>query len=335
MSGSIVSSAKANVIAPPNNNILDEDSTLMPSPPNKRKNVMQQKHPGDSLSKPAPDSSSAGFLASMTFASVEHIARCDCDECGFSSGVDRLARSNDSVIPLSSAQALDRYKKQRSDSLRRIQDRTLIKRYQESSSDSQGSSTASTVSTMATLAPSPAASVWELTMPLDAEPLVEFGTNHRLIWIKRLPTGSVLKSIGSGIIGSSDEEKQRQALDEWKQGQVWFVPSNGGRAVGWIHTIAMNCESSATSPPSHAPGETSPRTYASLVIAKFPLEQIAASSKNMADSTSDEEDSSPSSWFPRLLTIVRRVLEEHSDNQDSGGWRLNDEDVSVAIQYLS
>lgn len=310
----------------------------MPSPPNKRKNVMpQQQHSGDSLSKPTPDSPSAVFLASMTFASVEHIARCDCDECGFSSGVDRLAGSNDSVIPLSIAQALDRYKKQRSDSLRRIQDRTLIKRYQESTSNSKGSTTASTVSTMATLAPSPAASVWELTMPLDAEPLVEFGTNHRLIWIKRLPTGSVLKSIGSGIIGSSDEEKQRQVLDEWKEGQVWLVPSNGGRAVGWIHTSAMNCESSASvlSPPSTSPGAASSRTYASLVIAKFPLEQITTSSKNVADSITQRNDSSLSLWFARLLTIVMRVLEEHSDNQDSGGWRLNDEDASAAIQYLS
>jgi len=42
-----------------------------------------------------------------------------------------------------------------------------------------------------------------------------------------------LHSIGKGIIGSSDEEKSRTTVN-WKEGKGYLVPSNGGRALGWI-----------------------------------------------------------------------------------------------------
>lgn len=77
-------------------------------------------------------------------------------------------------------------------------------------------------------------SAYQWTLPHNAEPLVEFGSSHRIVWVERLPKGGTIVSIGKGIIGSSDEEKSRTNLD-WKEGEVYLVPSNGGKAVGWLY----------------------------------------------------------------------------------------------------
>jgi len=44
-----------------------------------------------------------------------------------------------------------------------------------------------------------------------------------------------VKSIGTGIIGSSQEESTRRILVEWEEKGVYFLPSNGGKAIGWIN----------------------------------------------------------------------------------------------------
>ena len=148
----------------------------------------------------------ASFLASMTFASSsQNLRLCDCDDCG--------------DIPLDILAAIREHKRLKLETgpLKRTQDRSLLQRD-------------------ANLG----ISIWNFIMPLDAEPLIEFGSSHRFVWMKRLPTTSsgnntVIKSIGKGIIGSSDEESSRTNLD-WEEGGVYLVPSNGGKAVGWVHT---------------------------------------------------------------------------------------------------
>jgi hypothetical protein len=140
------------------------------------------------------------FLSSMTFASGnDRSIGCDCDECGV-------------ALPAPIAAAVRKRKRERLETgpLRRTQDRSLINRED-------------------------GIAVWRTIMPIDAEPLLEFGQSHRIVWINRLDDDSCqLRSIGQGIIGSSDEEKSRKNLD-WEEGDMYFVESNGGKAVGWTH----------------------------------------------------------------------------------------------------
>jgi hypothetical protein len=141
------------------------------------------------------------FVQSMTFVSAgEHIRSCDCDEC------DNLPWSPAMVA------AIRERKRQRlaKAPIKRTQHRELVERL--------GS-----------------VSLYRLTMPVTAAPLVEFGNSHRVLWIERKPQDTVISSIGKGIIGSSDEESSRICLKDWKEGSVILVPSNGGKAVGWLH----------------------------------------------------------------------------------------------------
>ena len=78
---------------------------------------------------------------------------CDCDECDF--------------VPTPIADAIRQHKRMMAttSTLTRTQDRTLVAR--------QG-----------------LISVWKLTMPLDAEPLIEFGNSHRIVLIDTLSSVS-------------------------------------------------------------------------------------------------------------------------------------------------
>lgn len=87
------------------------------------------------------------FLSSMTFASGGIMRNCDCDECDF--------------IPAPIADAIREHKRQRTLAQSRTQDRSLVARHG-------------------------AISVWKLTMPIDAEPLIEFGNSHRIVLIDTL-----------------------------------------------------------------------------------------------------------------------------------------------------
>jgi hypothetical protein len=131
--------------------------------------------------------------------------------------------------------------------------------------------------------------VWKTTMPIDAEPLVEFGSSHRLICIKSLSPESRLRSIGEGIIGASDEEKSRTDLDDWTQGNMYFVYSTGGKAVGWTHNFKQNDEEKRTGP------------HAVLQIAKIP--------QNSLDGTQTEVGSS---WSSIFIKLSRKALQNKS-----------------------
>lgn len=101
------------------------------------------------------------FVSSMTFASSsgEFGMRtmgggsgggCSCDDCD--------------LIPPDIRLAIQAHKRRKAEAvtLMRTQDRTLIMR-QES------------------------IAVWKWTMPLHAEPMIEFGNNHRIVFVARLP----------------------------------------------------------------------------------------------------------------------------------------------------
>ena len=84
----------------------------------------------------------------MTFAGG-FVRNCDCDECD--------------LVPKPIADAIRQHKRMiaKTSTLTRTQDRTLVARLG-------------------------LISVWKLTMPLDAEPLVEFGNSHRIVLIDAL-----------------------------------------------------------------------------------------------------------------------------------------------------
>jgi len=190
------------------------------------------------------------FLKSMTFASAAGRGRggleggggggggfgpssssCDCDEC---------FPGSESGLPVAIREALQRRKRQRLETgpIKRTQQRTFIcRKYCEI-----GNKEETTKSSSSTVGGGGGGggtiSLYDVTMPLNAEPLIEFGTSHRIIHIKRLPSSSIIESIGEGIIGSQDEETTRQRLTDWTEGTVVLVPSTDGKAAGWIHDIA-------------------------------------------------------------------------------------------------
>ena len=146
---------------------------------------------------------SDNFLQSMTFARTDqYLDKCDCDEC------DNVPPSIREIIQL------HKEERRATGSIKRTQQRSLVSR------DGQ-------------------ISVWCMNMPQNAEPLIEFGSSHRIVWVKKL-TGStstsgsaenrsILSWIGNGIVGSSDEEKSRKQIAEWTEGNFFLVPSNGGK----------------------------------------------------------------------------------------------------------
>ena len=148
------------------------------------------------------------FLQSMTFSRAgEFLDTCDCDECD--------------NIPPPIRRFIHERKRQRltAGPIKRTQQRTLVGRHDR-------------------------ISLWCVHMPKNADPLIEFGSSHRIVWIKQLHTNrnasdndsGVLRWIGKGIIGSHDEQNSRERLVEWTEGKVFLVPSNGGKAVGWIYS---------------------------------------------------------------------------------------------------
>jgi hypothetical protein len=88
--------------------------------------------------------------------------------------------------------------------------------------------------------------VWKLTMPTDAEPLIESGGTHRIVYVKHLPKSSNIISIGRGIYGSSMEEKGRVRM-KWTKGGWYLLPSNGGISLGWIHKYSTESSNDETS----------------------------------------------------------------------------------------
>lgn len=211
------------------------------------------------------DDNTGSFMSSMSFASSGAQRQCDCDECG--------------AIPEAIMAAVRKRRRQMVESspLKRTQERKLLRR-------------------------DDGISVWDLTMPLDAEPLVEFGSSHRLVWVKRLPEDHILKSIGTGIIGSSDEEKTREDLG-WKEGTVYLVPSNGGKAVGWLHA--------AKRAPSLGPSTSPPRGLAILNVIKIPLDKLPVEPIELSNSETEL-----ASWVDVVKFLCQKVLYTKSLEED-------------------
>lgn len=242
------------------------------------------------------------FLQTMTFATHgEHLRTCDCDECD--------------NVPVPIREAINRRKRQRLETgpMKRTQQRVLINCYhchQNSGDDTivggDGSSNITNKNSGGGGSGTAIMNLWNMMMPLDAEPLVEFGTSHRIVWVKRLSSTSVIKSIGQGIIGSSDEEKNRKPLEEWKEGSMFLVPSTGGKAVGWIHSKAKPKDSSDEATKI---ADTGTSAYAVLYVAKIPMDvMLPVISDTQHISQDDKQSFGACSWAQSLMNHCQQGL---------------------------
>jgi hypothetical protein len=172
-----------------------------------------------STAKSSDNQSQSEFLSSLTFSRI----RCDCsdDECKERPSTD---------VPNAIMEAIRQY---RDSHTRQQRSRPNAERRLLFRSSSQP------------------LFVYQWTLPFDvSEPLVEYGSSHRLVWIQSLPRGLLLQAIGTMritkdtgstvtddgpmILGSALEEEHRTMLPDWRENDVIFVPSTGGKAVGWI-----------------------------------------------------------------------------------------------------
>lgn len=228
------------------------------------------------------------FLDTFTFTNGNH-QFCECDECEI---FVRNDKRNPNMIPPSVAEAINRHQQLRrtQQPLRRSQSRSLIKR--------EGSIT-----------------VYDYHLPLNvSEPLVEFGNSHRIIWVKHLSRHSRLYNLGTGIIGSSAEEESRQGL-EWEEGNVYFTPSNGGKAVGWVHMVKEEPDTKPSNlsedNPSSKEEQSSLRPDPVIVrVAKLSVkdfEQLASNCTHEESEAKDERKRSNPTWSSRLTHILVKL----------------------------
>ena len=216
----------------------------------------------------------------MTFSRAAELLgdKCDCEDC--------------ENVPFAIREIIDRRKLERRQTgpIKRTQQRSLLGR------DGQ-------------------VSVWCMHMPKNAEPLVEFGSSHRIVWVKQLDSdSSTLKWIGKGIIGSSDEEKGRTKMTDWTEGSFFLVPSNGGKAIGWIHT-GDNSASTDTATKDTDASDTAPteekndESYSNAVVyvAKIPLYLVKDDEKSGGGNKS---------WTNHLVECCRNGLKSFQEEPD-------------------
>jgi hypothetical protein len=224
-------------------------------------------------------------MSSMTFAAGESpFGTCDCDECGLVE------------IPAPILTAMQR--KRQKMALRRTQERSLVCREH-------------------------GIAVWKLTMPVNAEPLVEFGSSHRLVWMQRMVGGNKLQSIGTGIIGSSAEEKSRKDLD-WSEGSMYLVPSNGGKAMGWIHTTNKKSSSSSE---NENDDEDKPSGHAIMQIVKVPADKLLSTDGDDSENSEDDEKNWVSVFLRLCLTGFIEIAD--STNEKPPYYKFSEEDCSA------
>ena len=200
------------------------------------------------------------FMASMTFS--HGVARdCDCDECG---------------LPPSIAEAVRKHKRAKLMSVVEIthQERHLIAR--------EGG-----------------LSIWRLKLPLNSEPMIEYGNSHRIVLVQHLPKTLGVKSIGAGIVGSAAEEKARIPVG-WKAGGGYVIPSNGGKAVGWVCTTKDDQDESSV-------GNAS----VEIVVIKITPEELEAVH------VEDDGGESVKSWTKEIKKVFNEELPSNDADGDS------------------
>lgn len=179
--------------------------------------------------------------------------KCDCDECGLSCALP----------PPSIQAAIMNYKKMKPSP---TQERTLIKRYG-------------------------GVSIWKIAMPLNSQPLTEFGNSHRFLYYKTVPQSVCVKSIGQGVVGSKSETDSRLKVD-WKEGSGSFCCANGGKAIGFV---------------SEAGDDTS-KTDENMTVVYYALKATQSSVDDFLQGDTHPVENNPNLWNTNLLSLFKKHL---------------------------
>jgi hypothetical protein len=171
--------------------------------------------------------------------------------------------------------------------------------------------------------------------------LLEFGNSHRFVYVKRglakSPAHgqctSVLKQIGSGIIGSNAEEQGRHALD-WVERNVYFVPSRKGKAVGWTHELAEKKTQSA----AVLSGAEKAANAGPVVLYVVKVNPEVLQGENLFDISDTEGSTSPTTnWFCHVVRLCERLTFKGSSEQEFSqtSYKLGVDDAESVVKLCS
>lgn len=152
---------------------------------------------------------------------------------------------------------------------------------------------------------------------------------------------SILKTIGKGIVGSQAEEQGRQELSSWKQGDVYFLPSNGGKAVALLHSSKTERKDSKEIKHNKS-GEESVLTtsatqsgsgHAIIYVCKIPQNLVVEGSSAQEDQS--KEDDIPE--FRRLIeSLCKKGMvsfeNENEEKTDGLQYQKLSEDCSTQLR---
>ncbi len=141
--------------------------------------------------------------------------------------------------------------------------------------------------------------------------------------------------MGKGIVGSYDEESTRTDT-RWEEKGAYFIPSNGGTAVGWIHTPNVTSLS--------ASGDSKPPLFghAILIMFKIPTLQLMPEAlEQRGDGDCDKTDPASSTvamppWAETVRRLCREALDRYHEAKPEAGFvaSLPAEDVQVLCNIL-
>lgn len=221
------------------------------------------------------------FLESMTFA--HGVMRdCDCDECGLE------------PVPPDVREAIRKHKRAKLMSVVEItrQERSLVAR-------------------------DGGLSIWHFKYPVGAEPMVEYGDSHRIVLVDKMPSSAGVKKIGTGIVGSSAEEKGRKWV-EWETGHAYFVPSNGGKAVGWVCVAKEDIKGSVG---GNCNGARDPVEVYMLKAASDALKE-------------SDEDNESQSWAQQIREMFKEEIKSLDESSGGNSYPINVDRVPTLLEQV-
>lgn len=144
---------------------------------------------------------------------------------------------------------------------------------------------------------------------------------------------SSLQTIGKGIVGSQAEEQGRQDLSSWNQGDVYLLPSNGGKAVALLHNSknmtghSRETKDNESGEPSTADSGSNATSsscsgHAIIYICKIPLDLVAniANTSSPQDGSNENAEGDTPEWRRLIHSICSKSLEsfenENKEKED-------------------
>jgi hypothetical protein len=108
-------------------------------------------------------------------------------------------------------------------------------------------------------------------------------------------------------------------LNDWTEGDVYLVPSNGGEAVAWIHCgVAKPADCKKAKKDDSLTEDDKPSGHAILQIAKIPLNKV------LSEESKNSEPTGAHDWVSAILNLCRKGLFDKS----------NDDDTNTAAYYM-